>query len=234
MANIQDNFYSIKKAVSSAAIRSGRQPDEIKIVAATKDVPPESIIHAISAGLTDIGENKVQEALSKVQALSKYPVKWHLIGHLQTNKVKSALKLFSVIQSVDSQKLAKEISDKAENVIEVFIEVNTSGEASKFGVSPENALELVKFASTLTNLKVTGLMTIGPNTQEETRVRASFRSLKGLFDSINALKLPGIELKYLSMGMSSDFSIAIEEGSNLVRVGRAIFSIHKGDERKNG
>jgi PLP dependent protein len=223
MTNIQDNFKNIKEAVSQAAIRSGRQPHDILIVAATKEVPPEKIIEAVSAGLTEIGENRVQEAFSKVQMLSKYPLKWHLIGHLQTNKVKQALKIFSVIQSVDSQRLAKEISDKADRDIEIFIEVNTSGEASKFGILPENTLELVKYSSALPHIKVTGLMTIGPNTQEDRVVRAGFRQLKALFDSINALKLPGIELKYLSMGMSSDFSVAIEEGSNLVRVGRAIF-----------
>jgi hypothetical protein len=222
---IAENLRSVKSRIGSAAKRSGREHGDIKLVAATKDVPAGLILEAINAGLTDIGENRVQEADQKFNALKGQQVTWHMIGHLQTNKVKAALGIFSVIQSVDSERLADEISQRAQKTIDVFIEVNTSGEESKFGVSPEKAASLAGHISGLKNLKLTGLMTIGPLSGDENAVRTSFRLLKSLFGQIKGLNLPSVELKYLSMGMSQDFEIAIEEGSNLLRVGRAIFGI---------
>jgi len=222
---IADNLRTVKSRIDQAAKRSGRDPEEIKLVAATKDVPAGLIKEAINAGLTDIGENRVQEAKQKFDALKDRPVTWHMIGHLQTNKVKAALEIFSVIQSVDSERIADEISQRAQNTVEVFIEVNTSGEESKFGIAPEKAVRLAEHISGLKNLKFTGLMTVGPLTGDRVAVRASFRLLKSLFGQIKGLNLPSVELKYLSMGMSQDFETAIEEGSNLVRIGRAIFGI---------
>ena len=222
---IADNLRSVKARIGSAAKRSGRDPAEVKLVAATKDVPAGLILEAINAGLTDIGENRVQEAKQKFDALKDRPVTWHMIGHLQTNKVKAVLGMFTVIQSVDSQRLADEISQRAQKTVEIFIEVNTSGEESKFGILPEEAVRLAEHISGLKNLKLAGLMTVGPRAGDEKAVRKSFRMLKGIFDQIKGLNLPSVELKYLSMGMSQDFEAAIEEGSNLVRIGRAIFGV---------
>jgi len=221
---IAKNLQSVKERIGEAARRAGKDPAEIKLVAATKDVPAGLILEAIKAGLTDIGENRVQEAKQKFDALKDQPVTWHMIGHLQTNKVKAALEIFSVIQSVDSERLADEISQRAQKIVEVFIEVNTSGEESKFGILPEKAVQLAEHISGLKNLKLTGLMTVGPLTGDEKAVRESFRLLKNIFKRIKGLNLPSVELKYLSMGMSQDFETAIEEGSNLVRIGRAIFA----------
>jgi hypothetical protein len=222
---IADNLRTVRSRIERAARLSGREPEDIKLVAATKDVPASLIKEAINAGLTDIGENRVQEAKQKFDALKDRPVAWHMIGHLQTNKVKAALEIFSVIQSVDSERIADEISQRAQKIVEVFIEVNTSGEESKFGIAPEKAARLAEHISGLKNLKLTGLMTVGPLAGDENAVRTSFRLLKSLFGQIKGLNLPSIELKYLSMGMSQDFETAIEEGSNLVRIGRAIFGI---------
>jgi len=228
MTTISDNYRDITARIAAAAQRSGRQASDIKLVAATKQVPPELIIEAVNAGLTDIGENRVQEAASKFDALKGYDIKWHMIGHLQTNKVKPALDIFSVIQSVDSERLADEISKRAQRPVEVFIEVNTSGEESKHGVAPEGALALAKHAASLPNIELAGLMTVGPLTEDAALARKSFRTLKELFNAIKVLNLPSVKLKYLSMGMSGDFELAIEEGSNLVRIGRALFGIeHK-------
>lgn len=225
---ISENLSQVRSRIKTAAEKAGRDPAAIKLVAATKDVPVELIKEALSAGLTDIGENRVQEAASKFDALSGQSVNWHMIGHLQTNKVKQALKIFSVIQSVDSEKLADEIASNSLKSIEIFLEVNTSGEQSKYGVAPEKALDLAKAISQKPGLSLTGLMTVGPLTEDEKATRKSFKMLAGLFGQIKELNLTGVELKYLSMGMSSDFELAIEEGSNLVRVGRAIFGIeHK-------
>jgi PLP dependent protein len=225
---VQDNLRVVRSRIENAAKKAGKSASDITLVAATKGVPVELMIEAIKAGLTDIGENRVQEALSKHEALKSYPVKWHMIGHLQTNKVKQAVQIFDTIQSVDSERLAKEISIRVTGPKEVFIEVNTSGEASKSGIEPEKAIALATYISSLVNLKLTGLMTIGPLSDDENDTRNAFRSLKTLFEQIKALNLPGFNLKYLSMGMSQDFETAIEEGSDLVRVGRAIFGIdHK-------
>jgi len=222
---IADNLRTVRSRIERAARLSGREPEDIKLVAATKDVPASLIKEAINAGLTDIGENRVQEAKQKFDALKDRPVAWHMIGHLQTNKVKPALEIFSVIQSVDSERIADEISQRAQKIVDVFIEINTSGEESKFGIAPEKAARLAEHISGLKNLNLTGLMTVGPLAGDKTAVRISFRLLKSLFEEIKGLNLSGGELKYLSMGMSQDFETAIEEGSNLVRIGRAIFGI---------
>jgi hypothetical protein len=147
-----------------------------------------------------------------------------MIGHLQRNKVGQALDMFDIIQSVDSERLMEEINQRATKIVPILIEVNTSGEASKFGVEPETTIALARFASSLEKIKVRGLMTIGPLTTDPGRIRSSFKKLKELKNRIADSGFPGVEMEYLSMGMSDDFEIAIEEGSNLLRIGRAIFS----------
>ena len=228
MPAIAENIQTVRSRIIIAAAKARKDPSQIKLVAATKGVSADLILEAIKAGITDIGENRVQEAEQKFDILKDQQVKWHMIGHLQTNKVKPALEIFSVIQSVDSEKLAKEISSRAVSTVDIMIEVNTSGEASKFGVDTGEAAVLARVIAELPNVKLTGLMTVGPLTADEAKVRKSFRALKKLFEEIKELNLPAHELKYLSMGMSDDFETAIEEGSNLVRIGRAIFGIgHK-------
>ena len=189
------------------------------LLAVTKNVELPQIIEAIEAGITEIGESYVQEAKTKIPNLkSKFPnVRFHLIGHLQTNKVKTALELFDVIQSVDSYHLAEEISKRAVKPIEVFIEVNTSGEESKFGVAPEKALELFSRIAGLPNLRIAGLMTIGKYTDDENEARACFSKLRTIRDQA------GIGGLKLSMGMSHDYALAIEEGSDIIRIGEGIF-----------
>jgi len=230
--SIKENIAFVRGRIAAAARRSGRSASEITLVAVVKHVTPERIAEALAAGITEIGENRVQEAIVHYQALAeKYPlVKWHLIGHLQRNKVRQSLDMFDIIQSVDSERLLKEIDSRtpscgrwASTPVPIMIEVNTSGESSKFGVAYSRALELIESASRY-RVSVVGLMTMGPLTEEKDKVRDSFRTLKKLFERVKKLDLPSVEARYLSMGMSSDYEIAIEEGANLVRIGRAIFT----------
>ncbi|OGB88897.1 YggS family pyridoxal phosphate enzyme [candidate division WOR-1 bacterium RIFCSPHIGHO2_01_FULL_53_15] len=221
--SITENIKKVREKIAKAAQTVGRQPDEIKLIAVVKNVPLEDIFEAIEAGIADIGENRVQEAEKRAALIrGKYPaVTLHMIGHLQRNKVRQALDMFDIIQSVDSERLAGEIEAEAKEQAKVLIEVNTSGEESKFGVRSSEAIELVRFASTLGKIKVQGLMTLGPL---EADPRSSFAALRELSVEIKKMNLPKVELKYLSMGMSGDFETAIAEGANLVRLGRAIFT----------
>jgi len=226
MPNIQENLLKITERISSAAKRANRNASEVRIIAATKDVPAEMIRESVFHGVKDIGENRIQEAESKYDKLSDLPITWHMIGHLQTNKLKKALRMFSVIQSVDSLELAEKISEeagKAGKSVEILLEINTSGEASKYGIIPEKAEEMAESISMLPNLSLRGLMTVGPLTGDKERIRGCFRLLKSLKDRISARGYPKVELKYLSMGMSDDFEMAIEEGANMIRVGQAIY-----------
>ncbi|MFH1386801.1 MAG: YggS family pyridoxal phosphate-dependent enzyme [bacterium] len=197
----------------------------VKLVAVIKNVPLPQIFEAIEAGITDLGENKIQEAVSRAEIIKKkYPaVTFHLIGHLQTNKVRQALDTFAIIQSVDSRRLVEEINKRAEKPVPILIEVNTSGDETKYGVSPSQIGGLVAFAAKLEKIKIQGLMTMGPLSGGLEGARRSFRQLKKLSEEIANEKLPGVEMKYLSMGMTDDHEVAVEEGSNLVRIGRGIF-----------
>ncbi len=224
MSDVAENLKRVRERIARAAVRSGRQPEEIRLVAVTKTVPPERINEAIRAGVRSIGENRVQEAREKKEQVE--PVEWHLVGHLQTNKVKYAVKLFDLIQSVDSLHLAEEISKRCGKLgveMPILVEVNTSGEETKFGVEPGRAIELVEQVAALPHLKILGLMTIGVFSDDVPAVRRCFTTLRNLAEEIRRLQISGVEMKYLSMGMSSDFEIAIEEGSNMVRIGTAIF-----------
>lgn len=223
--SIKKNLQIVRERIASAARRAGRDPGEIKLVAVIKNVPLDKVFEALEAGVSDIGESRVQEAEERYSAIKeKFPAAvYHMVGHLQRNKVRQALDMFDIIQSVDSGRLAEEIARRAVNPIPILIEVNTSGETSKFGIEPDKTIELVRFASSFEKIKVRGLMTIGPLVDDPGRIRASFRTLKELKDRIAALHLPGVEMKFLSMGMTDDFELAVEEGSNLVRLGRAIF-----------
>jgi pyridoxal phosphate enzyme (YggS family) len=220
---VRENLSKIRANIAGV----GSNSQDIELVAVTKGVPIDIIEEAILAGVTDIGENRIQEAAPKIEYLRpKYPqVKFHFIGHLQTNKVRQALDLFDIIQSLDSERLARELSARAARHIPVLVEVNTSGEQSKFGVPVEETLAFMHSVARLPNLKVEGLMTIAPLASDP---RPSFKKLKILRDQILKLNLPTVAMKYLSMGMSDDYQIAIQEGANMVRLGRLIFGLPTG------
>jgi pyridoxal phosphate enzyme (YggS family) len=210
--------------INRAAGKSGRNISDITLVAVTKMVEVARINEAIEAGVSHIGENRVQEARTKYGKIS--PVIWHMIGHLQTNKVKYAVSIFNTIQSVDSLHLAQEIEKRCadeQKVMPVLVEVNTSGEKSKYGCDPHYAPELVSLLSGFSHIRIRGLMTIGLFSDDMRLVRPCFIRLRHLSEKIRALNLPSVEMNILSMGMSSDFEVAIEEGSTMVRIGTAIF-----------
>ncbi|MBM3239187.1 YggS family pyridoxal phosphate-dependent enzyme [Candidatus Poribacteria bacterium] len=234
MSEIKANIIKIRERIAQAAKRSGREPESIQLVAVSKTVPVEKIIEAVDAGITDIGENRVQEADQKYQAIYKdeaisllcKPMKWHLVGHLQTNKIKRALEIFDMIHSVDSIHLMDAIEKRAaqmDKVVDVLVEVNTSAEETKYGVKPEEIVDFMERASQYDHLRVRGLMTIGLFAKDPEVVRPCFQQLRELRDKVANLNLPSIEMKYLSMGMTNDFEVAIEEGANIVRIGTAIF-----------
>lgn len=220
--SIRKKLQLINSKIQAAAQKSGRNAQDVKLVAVVKNVLLESIIEAIEAGVTDIGENRVQEALGRDGLLrQKYPhLAIHMIGHLQRNKVRQALDMFAIIQSVDSKRLVDEISARAIKPVPILIEVNTSGETSKYGVEPDKTSDLVRYASAGKNIQVQGLMTVGPLSGE---ARAAFSKLREIRDEIRDMGVAGVEMRYLSMGMTDDFEVAIEEGSNIVRIGRGIF-----------
>jgi hypothetical protein len=225
MGSIEENIRSIWSRIEKAAEKTGRDKEDIKLVAVTKTVEVERIKEAIKCGIKIIGENKVQEAESKfVQITEK--VEKHLVGHLQTNKAKKGVELFDFIQSVDSQHIAQEISKRAfqmGKVMEVLVEINTSGEKSKFGIDPDQAWSFVKSISNLGGIKIKGLMTIGLFSDNPEDARPCFKKLKAIFDKLKSENIHNIEMEYLSMGMTDDFEIAIHEGSNMVRIGTGIF-----------
>lgn len=223
---IKNNIYEIREKIEKAALRTGTEPGGIKLVAVTKTAVPEMVIAAVNHGVTDFAENRVQELVKKME-LTRDCCRWHMIGHLQTNKVKQILGKVSLIHSVDSIELANAIQKKAESQdapADILIEVNVSGEQSKYGAAPEGLLHLIENVSGLTYVNVRGLMTIAPYTENPETARPVFRRLKQLSIDIAGEKIDNIHMDILSMGMSNDFETAIEEGSNLVRIGRAIFN----------
>lgn len=225
MDEFVERIRQVQLQVEEAAARSGRSPDEITMVAVSKTVAAEQIALAYQAGLRVFGENRVQEARAKIPALPYPLILWHLIGHLQTNKVARAVELFHLIQSLDSLHLADAIERSAaarEQIVPVLLEVNVSGEASKEGVSVASLPALAEKVLGLPHVQVKGLMTIAPYTTEPEEVRPVFRRLRELRDTLHE-RFPQGEWSELSMGMSGDFVVAIEEGATMVRIGRAIF-----------
>jgi pyridoxal phosphate enzyme (YggS family) len=225
---IKKNLEIINEKIKNAALKVNRNPEEIKLVAVTKAATIEQIKKAISAGIKIIGENKVQEAKEKYQILSA-DIEWHLVGHLQTNKVKYAIEIFNLIHSVDSIKLAKEIDKRSLQfgmITNVLVEVNVSGEETKYGIKPEEVKLFLKEISEYSRIRVRGLMTIAPMAEDTEEVRPYFRKLRELFKEIKIKSIKNIKMDYLSMGMTEDFEVAIEEGANMVRIGRGIFGFH--------
>lgn len=227
--SIADNLKNIRDRIAAAVQRSGRAPSSVTLVVVTKTVDVEKIREAVSAGAAVLGENRVQEAKEKIETLGRVTT-WHLIGRLQTNKAKYAVKLFDLIHSVDDFTLAKELDKQAaktQKVQDVLIEVSIAGEAAKAGVKAEEAAGLIREAAKLKNIRVKGLMTMPPYSENPEDSRPYFRALKELAESIRRENIPGVSMNELSMGMSGDFEVAVEEGATLVRVGTAIFGERK-------
>lgn len=223
--DIVSNIRMIRERIAAAATRAGRDPGGIQLMAVSKTVPPERIREAVEAGITLFGENYVQEAREKIPAIG-HNISWHMIGHLQTNKVKYVINLFDWIHSVDRLELARELDKRAgqnNRRLNILMEVNVSGEESKNGVEAALALELIRQVSDLPNLNVRGLMTMPPYSDNPETSRPYFQALCTLRDEINTAAIPGIRMDELSMGMTDDFEVAIEEGATIIRVGRAIF-----------
>lgn len=203
-------------------------PDDVELVAATKQRSIEEIKQAIDAGIKIIGENYVQEALSKYKEIEN--VRWHLIGHLQRNKVKDAVKIFDCIQSVDSLRLAEEINkqcEKINKIMPILIEVNIGGEESKYGIDPDKTAGLIAQIALLPNIHVEGLMTMEPYFDDPNNARPYFKQMRQLFGEIKNMKIPNTNINILSMGMSNSYQVAIEEGSNMVRIGTKLFGPRK-------
>ncbi len=219
---LEDNYTAVLKNINNAAKRSGRSPESVKLVAVTKTVGIGEIQKAAELGITDFGENRVQEAADKVKQMPE--LRWHFIGHLQSNKVKDVLPYYCLIHSLDRYSLVRALHKCAQRynrVVEVLVQVNTSGEESKFGLAPEKLSHFLKDLCTYDRLKVKGLMTMGPFVEDPEETRPFFRLLRRLRDE-NAGK--ELELPELSMGMTNDYQVAIEEGATMIRVGSALFT----------
>lgn len=225
MSPISEKLELVRKNIEAACQKSGKAAKDIQLVAVTKGASIEKIQQAREAGLNVFGENKVQEAELKIQGLGAGP-EWHMIGHLQGNKVKPAAALFSMIQSVDSVRLAKAIHEEAaanQKIMNVLLQVNISDEEQKYGFEAEELYSAIEEMREFTQIKIQGLMGMAANSADESVRRQAFKKLKSLFSVCKSVKQSNLEMKYLSMGMSDDYGIAIEEGSNMIRVGRALF-----------
>lgn len=216
----------MRKRIALAAERSGRDGDAITVLAVTKTFPVETIVDVLAAGLHEVGENRVQEAIPKIEAIARWaersgmtPPRWHLVGHLQRNKVRDALEHFAILQSLDSVRLAEALDQRAQRTLDVYLEVNVGGEESKQGFAPDDVSKVLAAVSRLPHLNPIGLMTVAPLAEDDV-VRRVFRSLREIAQANG--------LKELSMGMSNDFEIAVEEGATCVRLGRVLFGQRSG------
>lgn len=223
-ASLAARLAQVRGRIARACDRAGRDPADISLIAVTKTHPAATVLDALQAGLADFGENRVQEGVAKAaavqEALNGLPPglenpTWHLIGHLQTNKVRAALGTFAILHSVDSERLLRAISEAAASPVQVFLEVNVAAEPQKFGIDPAGLAGLVRLARSLPNIDLRGLMTVAPLVADPEQTRPIFRELRGLAQTYG--------LSGLSMGMTNDFEVAIEEGATHIRVGRALF-----------
>jgi len=222
---VRENILRLRERITEAALRAGRDPGNVRLMAVTKTFRDEPIREAIEAGVDIIGENYVQEAKRKIEQMGK-SVEWHLIGHLQTNKAKVAVRLFDMIHSVNRLSLAEELNRRAAavgTICRVLIEVNLSGEQSKSGAAPEEAPSLIRTVAAMPHLSIRGLMTMAPWYDDPEKARPCFSGLRALRDRIASENIPNVVMQELSMGMTDDFEVAVEEGATIVRIGRAIF-----------
>ncbi|MGC8990352.1 MAG: YggS family pyridoxal phosphate-dependent enzyme, partial [Verrucomicrobiia bacterium] len=221
--SLADNLKALQDRIANACARAGRDPASVALVAVSKGHPPETVCAAADLGVTVFGENRVQEAKAKIP-LCPGRLKWHMVGHLQTNKVRDALALFDMIHSVDSLHLATEINKAAERLsrfVPILLEVNVAGESTKYGYNPDKLLAELPMLNALPRLEIRGLMTMAPWTPDPERVRPVFRRLREL--KLKCEDILGAPMEHLSMGMSGDFEVAIEEGATMVRIGTALF-----------
>jgi pyridoxal phosphate enzyme (YggS family) len=224
--SIKENVDIILKRIEESAKKSGRDFRDITVIAVSKTVDAQRAKEAVESGIINLGENRVQELVKKYEELKDTNVKWHMIGHLQRNKVKYIIDKVEMIHSVESLSLAEEINKRAaqKNLLcKVLIELNIGGEESKFGISEDSIYEFLKSMEDFENIKVMGLMTVAPFSENPEDVRWVFRKMKNIFDEISGMNYKNTQMKYLSMGMTNDFEIAIEEGANIIRIGTAIF-----------
>lgn len=234
MSTIEERLNRVQECIRQAAGQSGRKAEDITLIAVTKTHGPELINEAIDCGVTDIGENKVQEILEKYDAVK--PVRWHMIGHLQTNKVKYIIDKVCLIHSVDSIRLMDEIDRQAEKhglTMDILIQVNISGEASKFGIQPQELDAFLEHAGTLGYIRVCGLMAVMPKVNSNMSDVLHFVNINNIYIDIMQKKLHNVNMRYLSVGMSGDYDIAIAHGSNMVRIGSAIFGRRNYDVRED-
>lgn len=226
MLSIKENLEKISKLISDSSAFCKRPPEDVLLIAVSKKKSSDAILEAIAAGARHFGENYIQEAIAKIDGIGKEKACWHFIGHLQSNKSGLAVRYFDYIHTVDSFKLAKEINRQAASINKiqkVLIQINISHEKTKSGVDPEKIIELITQIDTLDNLSVQGLMCMPPYFDDPEEARPFFKKLNNIQNNINNLKLSNTCLKHLSMGMSNDFKVAIEEGSTMVRIGTSIF-----------
>jgi pyridoxal phosphate enzyme (YggS family) len=223
---ISENIAAVQERIASVCRRVGRPREEVTLIGVTKTFPAEMVREAVRAGVRDIGENYVQEALRKREAVTEPDVRWHFIGHLQSNKVKSVAEWVHLVHALESRSLAKELDARAAQagrMIEALVEVNTTGESSKFGLPPDRVAGFVESLEEFSHIRIAGLMTIGPFLPDPEGSRPMFRMLRTLRDRLAQRPQPNLDLRHLSMGMTGDFEVAIEEGATLIRIGTAIF-----------
>ena len=234
-SNIKDNLEKVRKKIKDTANKCNKKEEDILLIAVTKTKTPQEINAAISYGVTDIGENKVQEILDKYDSVNQ--VRWHMIGHLQTNKVRYIIDKVDMIQSVDSLKLAKEIDKRAKThnkIMDILVQINPANEESKFGVRLEEVKQLIlDILDNCENIRVKGLMSVAPIVSNSNEVAPFFKAVKDKYDELSTIDDKKLDFKYLSMGMSNDFETAIEYGSNTIRVGTAIFGKRDYDTTTN-
>lgn len=226
MVDVGANYRGILERIATAAAKAERDAREVRLLAASKSQSVDAIRAALAAGVVLVGENYVQEAKEKKRQLMDANAEWHMIGHLQRNKAKLALELFDVIESLDNLALARELDKegaKRNKIARAFVEVNLAGEESKAGIAKSKVADLLEQVSSLAHIRIEGLMTVPPFRENLEEVRSYFRELRELRDSLSSLHFPNVQLKELSMGMTQDFTVAIEEGATIVRVGTALF-----------
>ncbi len=223
---ISANIESVRGRIAAACRRAGRRPEDVTLVAVSKTFPAERIREVVRAGVSDIGENYVQEVLPKREALAGEPIRWHFIGHLQSNKAKSVAAWVTLVHALDSRALAQELdarAARANRTIDALVEVNTTGEESKFGITPDQVLPFVRSLKGFPHIRICGLMTIGPFLPDPEGSRPMFRRLRELRETLARHSQQNLDPVHLSMGMTGDFEVAVEEGATLLRIGTALF-----------
>nr|WP_312811534.1 YggS family pyridoxal phosphate-dependent enzyme [Sedimentibacter sp.] len=223
---MKENIDGILERIADVCERSGRNPDDITLIAVSKTVNADRAREAVEAGILNLGENRVQELTDKYEKLSDTEVKWHMIGHLQKNKVKYIIDKVELIHSVESIELANEINKRAEKnnlKVNILVELNIGEEESKFGISEESVYDFVKSLEQFENINVLGIMTVAPFAEDPEEIRWVFKKMKVIFDKLSSMNIKNSNMKFLSMGMTNDFEIAIEEGANIIRIGTAVF-----------